>query len=167
MGKVIFNKSDIIKVDKKIIQSLKDKSIEASDGKARFCLHKELGDSLHEMIIVLRKDVYVRPHKHCFKTETFHLVEGKIKIVIFNDRGKPYRKMLLNRKGKNPNLVCRLEKAIWHMVIPLTNFVVFHEITNGPYQGKEDSIFASWAPEEGNKLKIKKFISKIVGNNQT
>jgi cupin fold WbuC family metalloprotein len=166
MGEVIFNKNDIVAADKRQVQFLKNKASKTQDGKARFCLHKKLEDSLHEMIIALCKDVYVRPHKHRVKTETFHLIEGKLEVIVFNDRGELCRRIFLNKKGENSSLLCRLGKGIWHTVIPLTNFVVFHEITNGPYEGKEDSIFAPWAPEESDKPKIKEFISKISGDNE-
>ena len=53
--------------------------------RARICAHQNKTDSLHNMLIALCNDTYVRPHKHIEKPETFHVVKGRMKIVIFED----------------------------------------------------------------------------------
>ena len=164
MGEVIFNKDNIAKLKRVNIRYLKQRAAKSLDGKVRLCLHKNLQDSLHEMIIVLRRDVYVRPHRHMFKTETFHLIEGKMRIFIFDDKGSVSNQIFMDSENKTTNFLCRLEKKIWHMVVPLTDFVVFHEITNGPYTGKGDSIFAPWSPLESNRTGIKEFIQRLLAS---
>ena len=51
-------------------------------------MHRDLNDLLHEMIIVIDKNSYIRPHKHLWKSESFHLIYGEADIVIFNDYGE-------------------------------------------------------------------------------
>jgi cupin fold WbuC family metalloprotein len=162
MGEVIFNKNDIAAVNKRYIQFLKNKASKSPDGKARFCLHKELGDSLHEMIIVLGQDVYVRPHKHVHKIESFHIIEGSFLLAIFNDRGEVVDRILVGSQSIKENYLCKLEKNIWHTIIPLTDFVVFHETTNGPYIGKDDSVFAPWAPFGEGNVEVRKFVKFVL-----
>ena len=44
----------------------------------------------------------------------------------------------------------RLNKPIYHMLIIRSDFLVFHEITEGPFI-QNDSIFPEWAPKEYDK----------------
>lgn len=162
MQKVIFNSKDIVKLDRQYLQLLKEKITKKSLKTVRLCLHKNINDLLHEMIIIHSKDAYVRPHKHKRKTETFHLIEGSFFLVVFDRNGKIVRKIFMSDQDKRGGLLCRFNKNIWHTVIPLSDFVVFHEITNGPYVKEGDSTFASWAPEEKNKGKVKKFIQNML-----
>ena len=41
----------------------------------------------------------------------------------------------------------RLNKFIYHMLIIKTEFLVFHEVTEGPFV-RLDTVFPDWAPEE-------------------
>lgn len=164
MSEVIFNKDNIIKIDNKKIQELKRRVLENPSGKIRLCLHKNIQESLHEMIIVHRKGVYVRPHKHTRKAESFHIIEGSFFLIVFDENGKEIEKILISKKQRRNNFLCRLDRNIWHMIIPISDFVVFHETTKGPYTVKDDSIFASWAPKDDDHIGIKKFIEKLLNN---
>ena len=53
----------------------------------RLCAHPDVNDTLHEMLIVHEKGTYVRPHKHLNKTESVHIIEGSVDVVIFDDDG--------------------------------------------------------------------------------
>lgn len=162
MSEAIFNTKNIIKFDNKDIQHLKQKALNNPLKRIRLCLHKDIQEPLHEMIIVVCKDVYIRPHKHIGKTESFHIIEGSFFLIIFDDNGGIIEKILMGEDNKRKKFLCRLEKNSWHMLIPTSDFVVFHETTNGPYTGKEDSIFAPWAPEEGGSTAIENFVGKIL-----
>jgi cupin fold WbuC family metalloprotein len=162
MKEVIFNKKKIVKINRKKIYQLKEKALKNYSGKIRLCLHKDTQEALHEMIIVHRKDVYVRPHKHKAKTETFHVIEGSFFIIIFNDKGEITSKILMNNEKNSSNFLCRIDKDMWHMIIPITDFIVLHEITNGPYLGKRNSVFASWAPLDKEIEKVEEFIKKML-----
>ena len=43
----------------------------------RLCAHDSPENTLHEMIVALTNDAYVRPHKHFNKAESFHVIEGR------------------------------------------------------------------------------------------
>jgi hypothetical protein len=53
----------------------------------------------------------------------------------------------------------RLNKPIYHMLIIKTDFLVFHEITEGPFI-KSNTIFPEWAPIEYDKNFIASLYSK-------
>ena len=51
-------------VDRSFVQSLKTKASENNRERARLCAHRSVKDKVHEMLIVLPMEIYVRPHKH-------------------------------------------------------------------------------------------------------
>ncbi len=145
------------------IELLKAKASKNPRKRIRFCAHKDTNDTLHEMIIVHSKGAYVRPHKHVNKSESFHMIEGKIKIVIFENDGEIKETILLGDPSSGEVFFFRISESFFHTVISLSETVVFHETTNGPFI-KEDTIFAEWAPpeedSEGQSLFLKNLEDK-------
>src|SRR6266851_9556628 len=56
-------------------------------GRARLCTHRGTDDALHEMLIVHRRDVYVRPHAHIGKNESFLALGGDAVAGLSHARG--------------------------------------------------------------------------------
>ena len=50
---------------------------------------------------------------------------------------------------------------IYHTMIPISKFVIYHESKNGPFLKKNDSIFPKWKRKFKNKIERKLFKSKI------
>ena len=50
-------------------------------------MHKNENSKIHEMLIMHKSGAYVRPHKHLGKTESFIILKGKLKVLVFNDHG--------------------------------------------------------------------------------
>ena len=71
---VLFAIDTIVKIDKKAIIGLKQMAKLNKRRRFRLCAHKDIEDSIHEMLIVHEKDCYVRPHMHVNKTESFHII---------------------------------------------------------------------------------------------
>ena len=61
-------------------------------------MHKDIKDNLHEMIIILSKETYIRPHKHLNKVESLHVIEGSAEVIFFNDYGKIINSVRLSKK---------------------------------------------------------------------
>lgn len=163
MSEVIFNSDEVLKFDEGSIRDLKARALDHPEGHVRLCMHRDLADPVHEMVIVHRRGVYVRPHKHVDKSESFHIIEGSLLVVIFDDGGNLVDRIEMGGKGVGRCCICRMEKGIWHSVIPTSEVVVFHEITKGPFTGKGDSIYPNWAPEPSESARIESFMSQILG----
>jgi cupin fold WbuC family metalloprotein len=116
--------------------------------RARLCTHPGPHDLLHEMIIALDRATYVRPHRHQGKSESFHMIEGEVDVVIFHDDGRLREVLPLGIYGSGKVFFYRLQEAAFHSVLIRSPVAVFHETTNGPFV-REETEFASWAPEEG------------------
>jgi len=162
MSLVEFNtERHVIKVDKERIAGLKSKARERPERKYRLCLHKGLDDPLHEMLIVQHRRNYIRPHRHPLKSETFHVIEGSLEVVLFDDNGV----ITENFSASAEELfLFRVDKDIWHTIIPVSDVVVVHEITNGPFSGNVDSLFPEWAPPDGEEAAeyVKGLLSKLL-----
>ena len=147
---VYYSTDDIVKLSRKDIDFLKKKMLNNNLQRIRICAHKDTSDKIHEMLIVLRKSAYIRPHKHLNKSESFHLVEGNGKIVVFYDGGDIQDVICVDGYNSEKKFYYRMNNAYYHTVLVTSDFLVFHETVQGPFK-KEDTIFAPWAPEEGNK----------------
>jgi len=143
------------------LKILKKKATESKLKRARICLHKSLDEKVQEMIIVFCKESYIRPHKHVNKSESFHLIEGELQVVFFDNEGKIINKINLSSYSKEKYFIYRLSSDCWHFVIPLSEYVIIHETTQGPFRA-EEALFPSWAPGYDENDKISLFIKKCL-----
>jgi cupin fold WbuC family metalloprotein len=116
--------------------------------RARLCAHPSPSDSLHEMLICLARGTYVRPHRHAGKSESFHIIEGELDVVLFDDSGDITDVIEMGPYQSGKAFFYRLMKPAFHTVVVNTPHALFHETTNGPFD-PADTEFAEWAPREG------------------
>lgn len=149
------NDNSTLKIDKAYIEHLKLLAQNNSVRKCKMCLHNDIRKHVHEMLNVFPEGVYVRPHSHPLKTETQIIIEGKMLMVIFDNFGKIVDEFIMETDGI---FMFRLEKGMIHTNIPLTDVVVY-EVTDGPFIGRDDSVFPEWASEVAYGEEIKKLIN--------
>ena len=154
-NEVLYTDESITKIDKADIESLKELAAKNTRKRIRLCAHPDTHDNLHEMIIVHALDAYVRPHKHIGKSESFHVIEGLLLVVVFDDEGSKIEDIPMGDMHSGELFYYRLPANLYHTVIPQQDFVVFHEVTNGPFD-RSDTVFAPWAPAEDDKPDIQR-----------
>lgn len=118
-------------------------------GRARLCAHPGPDDRLHEMLIVLARGTYIRPHRHAEKAESFHLIEGELDVVLFHDDGAVRDVVRMGPYGSGKAFYYRLMEPCYHAVLVNTPHALFHETTNGPFV-RGGTEFAAWSPAEGD-----------------
>jgi len=136
--------SEIAEAD---IEVLKDAVAASPKRRARINAHTDSTDPLHEMVIALRGDSYIRPHKHPVKSESFHIIEGAVDIVIFDDEGEILRVVSLAERGRTGSFYYRMSKPYFHTLLINSELLIIHETTNGPFT-KEGTVFAEFAPAD-------------------
>ena len=158
---VIFNNKDIYNFSYKEIKFLKQKCEISKRGRFRVCMHHNIKEKTQEMIICHKKKSYIHPHKHPKGiSESYHMIEGRMKIFFFKDNGEMSSFLELSSNSKTKPFMYRLSKPIFHLVYPLTKFTIYHEVTTGPFIKSKNVIFAKFAPKEtDSKIKIKKFFN--------
>jgi cupin fold WbuC family metalloprotein len=130
--------------------------------RVRLCTHWNDDETLHEMLIAMDQASYVRPHRHSTKTESFHMIEGEMDVVIFSDEGEIDHVIPLGRCGKRRNFYYRLSSPRFHSLVIRSNDVVFQEITTGPFR-KGETIYARWAPEDSDPSAVLAFQQNLRG----
>ena len=149
----------VVKVDRNVTEFLKSKSASNIRNRARLSAHGDIKDKLHEMFIVLTGKGYIRPHKHSGKSESFHIIEGLLDVVIFDEDGKVVEVIQMGDYASGKIFYYRIPDAIYHAPFVKSDSALFHEVTNGPFS-RPDTIFAPWAPEENNSSAVDNYIVK-------
>jgi len=105
----------------------------------RISLHTSSEDDLHNMIIGMKKSSLVEPHKHK-KSESYHIIKGKMLLVYFNEDGSIDKKIIMSL---NDTIVSRVNGGYYHGVIALED-TIYHESRLGPFISATDSEFATF-----------------------
>lgn len=147
---VIFAEDTIVKVNKSFIAHLKEMAKCNDRKRVRLCAHNNIDDNIHEMLIVHSKGNYIRPHKHLSKTESLHVIQGVADLILFGDDGTLYCVTQIGEHSSGADFFFRISEPCYHTLLIKSDFLVFHETTNGPFN-IADTFFPEWAPDEGNK----------------
>lgn len=117
-------------------------------------LHNSHDEELHTMINVLKKGTYIQPHNHYInlsdgskirKGESFLALEGKGKIILFDENGELQKVILMNAEEKTMVWVPAQQ---YHTIVALTDYFIIFENKTGPWKADEDKCFQSKFPDE-------------------
>jgi cupin fold WbuC family metalloprotein len=139
---------------------LKSAALKSKRKRARICAHLTNEDLLHEMIIVIGSQSYIQPHKHEQKSESFHIVEGIVDVVIFEDDGEIYKIIELGDVNSGRSFFYRMSESRFHTLLIKSDLLVMHEVTNGPFQNGS-SIPAPFAPTEAVPAEVALYGEKL------
>ena len=157
---VYIAEDSIVQIDSGEMTTLKEQAGRNSRHRVRVCAHKNAQDRLHEMLIVLTEKVYIRPHKHLNKTESFHVIDGTATVVFFNDDGGIEEVIRIGDSRSGKPFYFRNDDARYHTQIITSGCLAFHEITNGPFN-PADTVFAPWAPDEADIAAVAAYREKL------
>ena len=124
----------------------------------RICLHQGSKSVFHDMILVQHCSNFHPPHKHPTKPECYHLIEGELGAIHFDDAGNITKKCKL---GTNGNFIYRIEANEYHVVFPLSEVVVYHESKPGPFTREEDFIEPEWVPDLNDEQAVRNYDQMI------
>jgi cupin fold WbuC family metalloprotein len=144
---VLYTDRDITRVTAADVAWLKEKALLNPRKRIRLCAHPGVDAKVHEMLIVHARDAYVRPHKHLDKPESFHVIEGLMTVLIFDDQQKLLEKIPMGPPDCGRDFFYRLARPAFHTVVIESEIAVFHETTGGPFN-RSDTLFPAWAPED-------------------
>lgn len=148
---VFVTPGQIVEIGQDEVNFIKNQALCNLRGRARICMHANPEEQLHEMLIAIRQNSYITPHRHNNKVESLHVIEGAATVVIFNNDGSILKSIKLNT---SENFYYRLNSAYYHTLILHSPILVLHEVTQGPFNLK-DSDFASFAPKENDENCLK------------
>ncbi len=128
--------------------------------RARICAHKTNDDALHEMVIAISAASYIHPHKHLGKSESFHIIEGEVDVAVFDESGAVADVIQLGAIGSGRKFYYRLSESAFHTLLIRTEFLVVHEVTNGPFD-RDRTVLAPFAPPEDEADQARDYMKRV------
>mgnify|MGYP001554099225 CR=1 FL=1 len=145
-NEVLVCTDEIVSLRRSALDELRAMATRSPKKRARICAHKDDAAGVQEMIIMINRASYVCPHRHDNKCESFHLIEGSADIVVFKENGEIEQVIPFSQDGA---FFYRLDTPRFHTVVPRSENIIFHEVTNGPFV-RNATQYAPFAPVEGS-----------------
>lgn len=139
----------VVSISSADCEAIRARAVRSRRKRARLCAHPSSSEPLHEMLICLARETYIRPHRHVGKSESFHIVEGELDVLLFDDDGQVREVIGMGTYQSGRVFFYRLMEPLFHSVLVRSPHVLLHETTNGPFD-PSDTEFASWSPAEGD-----------------
>ena len=112
-----------------LIKELKE-YYKKNNKEVRICMHSSKKSNLQVMVnlIILKKNYQV--HYHKYSSEYYFPLDGKIRLVTFNDKNK--FKDYSDIDGKK-NLVGKILKGERHVAVPTKKYCIYLEFRSGNF----------------------------------
>jgi cupin fold WbuC family metalloprotein len=150
----------IVRIGRDDVEFLKRQAIVNDRKRARICAHRSDQDPLHEMIIAIDHRSYIHPHRHLQKSESFHILEGEVDVVLFDDAGNVVDVMELGDGATGRPFFYRLTDSQFHTLLIRSDMLVVHETTNGPFL-RESTVLAPFAPLESDGAAARAYVARV------
>jgi cupin fold WbuC family metalloprotein len=151
---------DPVAVDAELIAFIKEKALASPLGRARLCCHGGAEAPLHEMLIALAGESYLRPHRHREKSESFHVIAGSADLVLFEPDGRVASAVSLGDIASGLPFYYRISAPRYHALLVRSDIFIFHETTNGPFR-REATEYAPWSPGADKTVAVAQFLSGL------
>lgn len=142
------------------IAFVKEEARKSPRRRARICAHRSNDDALHEMLIAISSASYIHPHRHIGKAESFHIVEGEVDVAVFDEAGTVVDVIELGAMGSGRSFYYRLSDSAFHTLLIRSEFLVVHEVTNGPFD-RARTVLAPFAPPEDQTEQARDYMKRV------
>ncbi len=144
---VIYSDGGFLAADGSTLALLKERALRAPRRRCRLCFHAGPEDAQQEMLIVMHRSSYVRPHRHIGKVETLTVVEGECNAILFDPAGRATELLAMSSARDGGSFFYRMPAGIFHTLLFQSEWLVFLETTIGPFDRAATEV-AAWAPPE-------------------
>ena len=158
-SEVYFPTESYFNINKQFTDDLIRSAESAPRQRIRMCVHSNDDAEVHQMFIVHPGGAYVRPHKHNKKHESLLVLEGSADYLLFSEAGKLEDRVELSDFQSGSSFFQITPAGFYHSLIIKTRWLVFIEVTNGPFI-RGESTFSPWSPEEGDIANVAEFLGK-------
>jgi len=161
---VFVAKDSIVAFGDEELEFVKKAAAKSERGRARICAHHTSEDLLHEMLIAITPRSYIRPHRHLEKSESFHVVEGIVDVIVFSENGDITKIIELGEPGSGRSFFYRMSESKFHTLLIHSQILVVHEVTNGPFRAST-SVMAGFAPMETDLPAAQRYVEELLQQN--
>lgn len=105
------------------------------------------GDEFNRVVNFMLPDSYMQPHLHPGdeKIEHIHLLEGRLAVLFFDNKGTVQRVTTLEPGGIQ---MIEVPAFTWHTYVILADRTITYETMMGRYEPQSWKEMAQWAPAE-------------------
>lgn len=111
--------------------------------RARINFHPDDSSLVQEMIIAMFADTKIGIHFHSSKSESFGILEGRVLVGLYSNSGHLFD--VVDLRSDRPQKFYRLDSNVSHLVVPISEVVILHETTLGPFQAATHHEAPNWA----------------------
>ena len=130
--------SPIFEVDESLIHLLIETSKLNLKKNIRFCLHDDPESLMQKMLIFERKEMFYPPHIHKNRDESHIVLKGDLELFVLNNNGAVLKRIVNSYKDKK---ISTVPPNFAHLTRPLTDFVIYLELKNGPHTSFQNDCF--------------------------
>lgn len=159
-AEIIYSDGGFLAVDDTTIALLKDRAGKSPRRRCRLCFHADPDAPQQEMLIVMHRSSYVRPHRHIGKTETLTVVEGLCDAVLFDEAGAVSLLVAMSPVREGGSFFYHMPEGLFHTLIFRSEWLVFLETTKGPFDRAMTEL-AAWAPDEADPAAGHSYLSRL------
>ena len=132
-AEVLVAEDDVVAVCRADLERLVSRVPTTPRKRIRICAHRDASDRLHEMLIAMTRDTYIRAHKHLNKSESVHVIAGSADFVLFDDAGQISEIIEVGDYASGRQFYYRVSGPQYHTLLIRSEVLVVHETTNGPF----------------------------------
>jgi cupin fold WbuC family metalloprotein len=94
------------------------------------------------------------------------VIEGELAVAFFDDEGRITRRIEMGPLGSGKTFFCPMSCSLWHTVVLLSDYVIIHETTAGPF-APGDADFEPWGPDPEDRPAVRWFLDALAGSAAT
>ena len=137
---VEFADSDIRAFGQSEIMGVAERALHNPSGKFRICLHRDTDDTMHEMLVGLRRDLRYPSHRHPSGEESYMVLHGAARLRLFDSVGAVQSVVELSEPLAGASVFARIPSGVYHALEILSEVCVFLETKPGPFSPDNNEI---------------------------
>ena len=117
-------------IDDDLLNAVAEEAKKSPRLRMNYNFHQSLQDKCHRFLNAMEPGTQVAVHHHPTKEETFVVLRGKLKILIYNDEGEVIESCILSPEEGRYGV--DIPKNVWHTVECIEPSVIL-ECKEGPF----------------------------------
>lgn len=118
-------------IDQQLLDGVVEQARQSPRLRKNYNFHESLSDKCHRFLNALEVGTVVPIHHHVTKDESFVLIQGKVRVNTYNDKGEVLESVVLSRADGRYGV--DIPKNTWHDVECLESGSVIFEVMEGPF----------------------------------
>ncbi len=124
-------KARLLVINEELLDDVSQRAKESPRLRMNFNLHESLDAKAQRLLNALEPGTVLPVHRHKATAETYVLLRGRLKVILFGDDGNQVDSVVLDNETGVHGV--NIPKNSWHSVEVLETETVILEVKDGPY----------------------------------